>query len=174
MDFIIVKTINKQILRFDTITRHLETLYSSTTPFDIFPADDGFVRVDSTTAYYCDYRGIVRDTVPLPSTYAGFITYFNGAFCMYYYSVGYSGTGYGRVFSGLMTPPSSAVTPTATHVAGGSTNDYGDQMYGELRSALVTKNQIVVNTDEGHLHDKRYHGGISSTDRNRLLRHQGH
>lgn len=159
MDFIIVKTINKQILRFDTITRHLETLYSSTAPFDIFPADDGFVRVDSTTAYYCDYRGIVRDTVPLPSTYAGFITYFNGAFCMYYYSVGYSGTGYGRVFSGLMTPPSSAVTPTATHVAGGSTNDYGDQMYGELRSALVTKNQIVVNTDEGaYLHDKRYHG----------------
>ncbi len=158
LDFIIVKTINNEILRFDTITRNLETLYSSAASFDIFPADDGFVRVDSTTAYYCDYRGIVRNTVPLPSSYAGFITFFNGAFCMYYHSTGSSGSGYSRVFAGLMTPPSSAVTPTATHVAGGSTNDYGDQMYGTLRSALVTKNQIVVNTTEGaFLHDKRYH-----------------
>lgn len=158
MDFIIVKNIRNELLRFDTITRHLELIFSSEASFDIFPADDGFVRVDSTTAYYCDYRGIVRNTVPLPSSYAGFITYFNGAFCMYYYSTGSSGAGFSRVFSGLTTPPSSAVTPAAIRVVSSSTNNHGDQMYGTLRSALVTKNQIIVNTSEGaYLHDKRYH-----------------
>ena len=159
MDFIIVKNIRNELLRFDTISRKLEVIFSSEDSFDIFPADDGFVRVDSTTAYYCDYRGIVRNTVPVPTTtYGGFMTYFNGAFCMYYHSTVSSGTGIGRVFSGLTTPPSSAVTYSGSRVAGSSVNNYGSQMYGELRSALVTKNQIVVNTDEGaYLHDKRYH-----------------
>ena len=53
-------------------------LYENDESYDIFPAENGYVRAHQTEAFYCDYRGKVRKKLSIPTAYAGFITVRDG------------------------------------------------------------------------------------------------
>ena len=147
LDFIICQTDRDEIYRFDTVTRQAVLLYSSSYSFTLFEAQNGFVRVEQGVAYFCDYRGVVRRQLTLPDTYGGFITFREDYFWML-----------ARYSSGAMQLTRPEVPMHYTHTAGTSHGQPLVYMYGTYSSAVVTKNQIVINTDRAvYMFDCRYH-----------------
>ena len=147
LDFIIFQTDRDEVYRFDTVTRQAVLLYSSSYSFTLFEAQNGFVRVEQGVAYFCDYRGVTRRQLTLPDTYGGFITFREDYFWML-----------ARYSSGAMQLTRPEVPMHYTHTAGTSHGQPLVYMYGTYRSAVVTKNQIVINTDRAvYMFDCRYH-----------------
>ena len=98
-------------------------------------------------AYFCDYRGVTRRQLTLPDTYGGFITFREDYFWML-----------ARYTSGAMQLTRPEVPMHYTHTAGTSHGQPLVYMYGTFDSAVVTKNQIVINTDRAvYMFDCRYH-----------------
>lgn len=154
LDFILLQTDRNEIIRFDTVTRQGVLLYSSSSAFDLFEAENGFVRVEDGAAYFCDYRGVVRKQLTLPETYAGFITVRDGYFWMYtrWARTSVSGTSYSYV----LTRPE--MKTTYVRVAGTSHGEPLVYMYGNLLRVTVSKNQIAISTDQYvYMYDSRYH-----------------
>ena len=154
LDFILLCTDKKEIYRFDTVTRSALLLYSSQNTFDLFEAAGGFVRVEDGVAYYCDCRGVVRKQLTLPDSYAGFITVRDGYFWMLTHFARTSVAG-SLKYMGLSRPE---VKTTYVRTTGSSRGQELVNMYGTYESAVVSKNQIVINTSQSvYMYDCRYH-----------------
>jgi len=154
LDFILLVTDRDELYRFDTVTRQAVLLYSSQGSFDIFEASNGYVRVEGGVAYFCDYRGVVRRQLTLPSTYAGFITFREDYFWMLTQmtQTGASGTSH---YYWLTRPE---VPMTFTRTGGVSHGQPMVNMYGDYQSAVVSKNQIAITTSRYvYMYDCRYH-----------------
>ena len=158
LDFLLLQTDRGEVYRFDTVTRQGVLLYSSSQSFDLFEASSGFVRVENGVAYYCDYRGVVRRQLTLPSTYAGFITFREDYFWMLTRMTQTSVLGTSTYF--WLTRPE--VPLTFTRSGGVSHGEPMVNMVGTFLNAIATKNQIVVNTDRyAYMYDCRYHTGLN-------------
>lgn len=79
MNFLLIKS-NRIIYLFDTVSRSLREIYSSDTDFQIYEADNGYVRVENSVLYYCDFRGTVIRIYNPEKTYSDFATYRDGWF----------------------------------------------------------------------------------------------
>ncbi len=151
-----LRTDRDEVYRFDTVTRQALLLYSSSYSFVLFEAIGGFVRVENGVAYYCDYRGVVRKQLTLPSTYAGFITVRDGYFWMLTQMTQTSAAGSSTYF--WLTRPE--VPMTFTRTGGVSHGQVMVNMYGDFLSAVATKNQIAITTTRYvYMYDCRYHTG---------------
>ena len=146
LDFILLQTDRDEILRFDTVTRQAVLLYSSVYSFTLFEAQNGFVRVEQGVAYFCDYRGVVRRQLTLPENYGGFITFREDFFWML------------AQYTNVMQLTRPEVPLHYTHTSGTSHGQPLVYMYGTFNGAVVSKNQIVINTTRGvYVYDCRYH-----------------
>lgn len=155
LDFILLATDRNELYRFDTVTRQAVLLYESRYSFDLFEAVGGYVRVEQGEAYFCDYRGIVKRQLTLPSNYGGFITFREGYFWMLTKMTQTSAV-FGTTTYFWLTRPE--VPLTFTRSGGVSHGQVMVNMYGNFRDAVVTKNQIVINTDRyAYMYDCRYH-----------------
>ena len=81
-----------RIVLFDSISRTLREIYRSDYDFEIFPAENGFVRFERGVFYYCDHRGTIKQIYKdyNAENYLGWATYQGGYFIFlykgYYYS----------------------------------------------------------------------------------------
>ena len=81
-----------RIVLFDSISRTLREIYRSDYDFEIFPAENGFVRFERGVFYYCDHRGTIKQIFNdyNAENYLGWATYQGGYFIFlykgYYYS----------------------------------------------------------------------------------------
>ena len=160
MNFLLLQS-NRTIYLFDTVSRSLRTIYSSISDFQIYEADDGYVRVENNVLYYCDFRGTVIRIYNPEKTYSDFATYRDG----YFYILG-SGTEYPRgdrdaqttpiTYHYLVRPEYKFPTDSTTYRRGSGIE--GAKFYGEMRSIETTDNTITVTTSSAcYLHDKRFH-----------------
>ena len=156
LDFILLRTDRDELYRFDTVTRQGVLLYSSQSSFVLFEASNGYVRVENGVAYFCDYRGVVRKQLTLPSTYAGFITVRDGYFWMLTLMTQTGAAGTSHYY--WLTRPEIPMTFTRT--GGVSHGQPMVNMYGDFQSAVVAKNQIAITTTRYvYMYDCRYHSG---------------
>jgi len=156
LDFIMIKTTDHCLYRFDAVTRQAVLLYSSDNDFTLFEAENGYVRYEDGTAYYCDYRGTVkRQYTPEDGRFGGFITYREGQFWMLRKTEFTTTSGEKSHYYLLVRPE---VKTTYTRTAGSSRGQTVVYMYGDYISAVVTTNQIVINTNTAvYMYDNRYH-----------------
>lgn len=152
LNFLIMKMASGKLYCFDVLTKSMTLLYEDDETYDIFPAENGYVRAHQTEAFYCDYRGKVRKKLSIPTAYAGFITVRDGEWwvlCQYT----------GRYDSKYMVFSRPEIKTTYTRVAGTArASNILVYMYGTFKSAIVEKNQIVINTTSAcYVYDNRYH-----------------
>lgn len=160
MNFLLIQA-DKTIYLFDTVSRTLREIYTSENTFAIYPADEGFVRVEEGALYYSDYRGAVQKIYAPKEPYSDFATYRDG----YFYVLG-SGSEYPRgdrdtqstpiIYHYLVRPEYKYPTDTTTYRRGSGIE--GTKFYGDIRSVETTDNTIAVTTSSAcYLHDKRFH-----------------
>ena len=68
----------KTVYAFDTATRQVREIYRSTTTFEMYDADEGFVAVDGKEVRYLDYRGTVERIYVPPEEYRNVATCMDG------------------------------------------------------------------------------------------------
>lgn len=166
----------KTVYAFDTATRQVREIYRSTTSFEMFEADEGFVAVDGKEVRYLDYRGTVERIYTPPEEYRNVATYMDGYIHIlksYRQYIGPRGGNAGgrsaattededpnyRTYRYLSRPECKYVSPDASTGYRGRGYAYeGTPMSGTILALRRTENTIVVNTSQGaYLHDKRFH-----------------
>lgn len=166
----------KTVYAFDTATRQVREIYRSTTSFEMFEADEGFVAVDGKEVRYLDYRGTVERIYVPPEEYRNVATYMDGYIHIlksYRQYIGPRGGNAGgrsvrtaededpnyRTYRYLSRPECKYVSPDASTGYRGRGYAYeGTPMSGAILALRRTENTIVVNTSHGaYLHDKRFH-----------------
>lgn len=172
-NLLLLRSTDYKIYVFDAATTRVREIYRSSRPFEIYPADDGFVVVDGKTLYLLDFRGTVRQLFTPEKEYNSLSTYMDGYFYVLKEEIRYPmGPRSTRVASEptilhYLNRPEFIYTPpdkTQSSSQGGGTSFNrgpsitGTTMTGDIRSMLRTTNTIVVNTSTGsYLHDKRFH-----------------
>ena len=166
----------KTVYAFDTATRQVREIYRSTTSFEMYEADEGFVAVDGKEVRYLDYRGTVERIYVPPEEYRNVATYMDGYIHIlksYRQYIGPRGGNAGgrsartaededpnyRTYRYLSRPECKYVSPDASTGYRGRGYAYeGTPMSGAILALRRTENTIVVNTSQGaYLHDKRFH-----------------
>lgn len=166
----------KTVYAFDTATRQVREIYRSTTSFEMYEADEGFVAVDGKEVRYLDYRGTVERIYVPPEEYRNVATYMDGYVHIlksYRQYIGPRGGNAGgrsvrtaedkdpnyRTYRYLSRPECKYVSPDASTGYRGRGYAYeGTPMSGAILDLRRTENTIVVNTSHGaYLHDKRFH-----------------
>ena len=166
----------KTVYAFDTATRQVREIYRSTTTFEMYDADEGFVAVDGKEVRYLDYRGTVERIYTPPEEYRNVATYMDGYIHIlksYRQYIGPRGGNAGgrsaaiaededpnyRTYRYLSRPECKYVSPDASTGYRGRGYAYeGTPMSGAILALRRTENTIVVNTSHGaYLHDKRFH-----------------
>ena len=166
----------KRVYAFGTATRQVREIYRSTTSFEMYEADEGFVAVDGKEVRYLDYRGTVERIYVPPEEYRNVATYMDGYIHIlksYRQYIGpRSGNAGGRSASSaenedpnyrtyryLSRPECKYVSPNASTGYRGRGYAYeGTPMSGAILDLRRTENTIVVNTSHyAYLHDKRFH-----------------
>lgn len=167
----IVRSANQLLLRsadhkvyvFDAATARVREIYRSSLPFEIYPADGGFVVVDGKNIYLSDLRGTVKKIFAPEKEYDDLGTYMDG----YFYILGEE-VHYPRVSRSTRASteptvlhylyrPEFKYEADDLHPRRGSGHE-GTTMQGDIRGMLRTANTIVINTSHGaYLHDKRFH-----------------
>ena len=166
----------KTVYAFDTATRQVREIYRSTTSFEMYEADEGFVAVDGKEVRYLDYRGTVERIYVPPEEYRNVATYMDGYIHIlksYRQYIGPRGGNAGgrsattvededpnyRTYRYLSRPECKYVSPNASTGYRGRGYAYeGTPMSGAILALRRTENTIVVNTSHGaYLHDKRFH-----------------
>ena len=166
----------KTVYAFDTATRQVREIYRSTTSFEMYEADEGFVAVDGKEVRYLDYRGTVERIYVPPEEYRNVATYMDGYIHIlksYRQYIGPRGGNAGgrrartaededpnyRTYRYLSRPECKYVSPDASTGYRGRGYAYeGTPMSGAILALRRTENTIVVNTSHGaYLHDKRFH-----------------
>ena len=166
----------KTVYAFDTATRQVREIYRSTTSFEMYEADEGFVAVDGKEVRYLDYRGTVERIYVPPEEYRNVATYMDGYIHIlksYRQYIGPRGGNAGgrsattvededpnyRTYRYLSRPECKYISPNASTGYRGRGYAYeGTPMSGAILALRRTENTIVVNTSHGaYLHDKRFH-----------------
>lgn len=166
----------KTVYAFDTATQQVRDIYRSTTSFEMYEADEGFVAVDGQEVRYLDYRGTVERIYVPPEEYRNVATYMDGYIHIlksYRQYIGSRGGNAGgrsartaededpnyRTYRYLSRPECKYVSPDASTGYRGRGYAYeGTLMSGAILALRRTENAIVVNTSHGaYLHDKRFH-----------------
>lgn len=146
-----------RILIFDSVSRTLREIYRSDYDFEIFAAENGFVRFERGVFYYCDHRGTVKQVFDSYSAehYYGWATYLGG-----YFALLYKGKYYGReqaIDIAYLVRPEAPVQrdDSSYRRSRGYSIFYGTPLRD---SVFLSGNCIVVNTTrEGSFSDSRFH-----------------
>ena len=146
-----------RILIFDSVSRTLREIYRSDYDFEIFAAENGFVRFERGVFYYCDHRGTVKHVFDSYSAehYYGWATYLGG-----YFALLYKGKYYSReqaIDIAYLVRPEAPVQrdDSSYRRSRGYSMFYGTPLRD---SVFLSGNCIVVNTTrEGSFSDSRFH-----------------
>ena len=146
-----------RILIFDSVSRTLREIYRSDYDFEIFAAENGFVRFERGVFYYCDHRGTVKQVFDSYSAehYYGWATYQGG-----YFALLYKGKYYSReqaIDIAYLVRPEAPVQrdDSSYRRSRGYSIFYGTPLRD---SVFLSGNCIVVNTTrEGSFSDSRFH-----------------
>lgn len=146
-----------RILVFDSVSRTLREIYRSDYDFEIFVAENGFVRFERGVFYYCDHRGTVKQVFAgyNPEHYYGWATYQGG-----YFALLYKGKYYSREqaidIAYLVRPEAPVQRDDSSYRRGaGYSSFYGSPLSNGM---FLAGNCIVVNTTQGvGFSDSRFH-----------------
>ncbi len=150
-----------RILIFDSVSRTLREIYRSDYDFEIFAAENGFVRFERGVFYYCDHRGTVKQVYQPESlnNYYGWATYQGG-----YFVILTRGAEYDRQDGSLLCYNAYLVRPEAPKERVDSSyrrgRGYSLFYYEPLdtNGMFLSGNCIVVNaTMDSGFSDSRFH-----------------
>ena len=150
-----------RILIFDSVSRTLREIYRSDYDFEIFAAENGFVRFERGVFYYCDHRGTVKQVYHPESlnNYYGWATYQGG-----YFVILTRGAEYDRQDGSLLCYNAYMVRPEAPKERVDSSyrrgRGYSLFYYEPLdtNGMFLSGNCIVVNaTMDSGFSDSRFH-----------------
>ena len=150
-----------RILVFDSVSRTLREIYRSDYDFEIFAAENGFVRFERGVFYYCDHRGTVKQVYQPESlnNYYGWATYQGG-----YFVILTRGAEYDRQDGSLLCYNAYLVRPEAPKERVDSSyrrgRGYSLFYYEPLdtNGMFLSGNCIVVNaTMDSGFSDSRFH-----------------
>ena len=150
-----------RILIFDSVSRTLREIYRSDYDFEIFAAENGFVRFERGVFYYCDHRGTVKQVYQPESlnNYYGWATYLGG-----YFVILTRGAEYDRQDGSLLCYNAYLVRPEAPKERVDSSyrrgRGYSLFYYEPLNTngMFLSGNCIVVNaTMDSGFSDSRFH-----------------
>ncbi len=156
LNFLLVQSTDRRLFLFDSISRSLREIYRSTSAFEIFPAEEGFVREENRTFYYCDYRGTVQRVMSIcPESYQGWATYRSGYFTLL--MQGYTTNrvdGSRSYYLYFQQPELQASREESVYRRGRGYFSF----YGELISVDYRDGCLIINTTrEAGFSDSRYH-----------------
>ena len=157
LNFLLLHDRAGRILIFDSVSRTLREIYRSDYDFEIFAAENGFVRFERGVFYYCDHRGTVKQVFDSYSAehYYGWATYQGG-----YFALLYKGKYYSReqaIDIAYLVRPEAPVQrdDSSYRRSRGYSIFYGTPLRD---SVSLSGNCIVVNTTrEGSFSDSRFH-----------------
>ena len=157
LNFLLLHDRTGRILIFDSVSRTLREIYRSDYDFEIFAAENGFVRFERGVFYYCDHRGTVKQVFDSYSAehYYGWATYQGG-----YFALLYKGKYYSReqaIDIAYLVRPEAPVQrdDSSYRRSRGYSIFYGTPLRD---SVFLSGNCIVVNTTrEGSFSDSRFH-----------------
>ena len=150
-----------RILIFDSVSRTLREIYRSDYDFEIFAAENGFVRFERGVFYYSDHRGTVKQVYQPESlnNYYGWATYQGG-----YFVILTRGAEYDRQDGSLLCYNAYLVRPEAPKERVDSSyrrgRGYSLFYYEPLdtNGMFLSGNCIVVNaTMDSGFSDSRFH-----------------
>lgn len=158
----------RKVYAFDAATNRTREVYAHDRPFEIYPADEGFVTTDGKTIYYLDYRGAVRELYTPEIEYRLPATYMDGYFHILKEYRQYIGPRGGRstrtanddpnyrTYRYLNRPEYKYETEEENTYRRGP-GISGTSLSGDILDLQRTANTIVINTTEyAYLHDKRF------------------
>ena len=149
-----------RILIFDSVSRTLREIYRSDYDFEIFAAENGFVRFERGVFYYCDHRGTVKQVFAgyNPEYYYGWATYQGGYFILLMWGVTRNredGT-ITNYYAYLSRPEAPIQRDDSSYRRGaGYSSFYGSPLSNGM---FLAGNCIVVNTTQSvGFSDSRFH-----------------
>ena len=149
-----------RILIFDSVSRTLREIYRSDYDFEIFAAENGFVRFERGVFYYCDHRGTVKQVFAgyNPEHYYGWATYQGGYFILLMWGVTRNredGT-ITNYYAYLSRPEAPIQRDDSSYRRGaGYSSFYGSPLSNGM---FLAGNCIVVNTTQSvGFSDSRFH-----------------
>ena len=149
-----------RILIFDSVSRTLREIYRSDYDFEIFAAENGFVRFERGVFYYCDHRGTVKQVFAgyNPEHYYGWATYQDGYFILLMWGVTRNredGT-ITNYYAYLSRPEAPIQRDDSSYRRGaGYSSFYGSPLSNGM---FLSGNCIVVNTTQSvGFSDSRFH-----------------
>ena len=161
LNFLMFHARDGRIMVFDSISRTLRQIYYSDYDFEIFAAENGFVRFERGVFYYCDHRGTVKQVYQPESlnNYYGWATYQGG-----YFVILTRGAEYDRQDGSLLCYNAYLVRPEAPKERVDSSyrrgRGYSLFYYEPLNTngMFLSGNCIVVNaTMDSGFSDSRFH-----------------
>ena len=150
-----------RILLFDSISSTMREIYRSDYDFEIFAAENGFVRYERGVFYYCDHRGTIKQVYQPESldNYYGWATYQGGYFVLLI-----RGADYDRQDGSLLCYNAHMVRPEAPKERDDSSyrrgRGYSLFYYApmDINGMFLSGNCIVVNaTIDSGFSDSRFH-----------------
>lgn len=155
MNYILIQTTDYRVILFDSISRTLREVYSSSSDFILFNADNGFVIEQNSTFWYLDHRGIIKKILTTEDydtdMYAGWATFIDGYFVLLYESARV-GANYTSPYVYLTRPEISS----STSYSRTGTTTYDSLSYvvlsGRMQSMCRSDNSIVINLTNGESH----------------------
>ncbi len=156
LNFLLVQSADRRLFVFDVISRSLREIYRSSHPFDIFPAEEGFVREENKTFYYCDHRGTVQQVMSIyPETYQGWATYRSGYFSLLVQGYTINRVDGSRSYYLYFQQPElrSAGEESVYHRGLNYVQFYGDLVHVDYTNGCLT----ICTSREAGFNDSRYH-----------------
>ena len=158
LNFLLFHTRDGRILVFDSISRTMREIYFSDYDFEIFAAENGFVRFERGVFYYCDHRGTIKQmyTDPIIQNYLGWATYYDGYFIQLRKGIYYSREE-AHEYIYLARPEAPPERDDSSYRRGrGYSMFYGYAM--DNLGMFLAGNAIVVNTTQNAgFSDSRFH-----------------
>jgi hypothetical protein len=158
LNFLLFHTRDGRILVFDSISRTMREIYFSDYDFEIFAAENGFVRFERGVFYYCDHRGTIKQmyTDPIIQNYLGWATYYDGYFIQLRKGIYYSREE-AHEYIYLARPEAPPERDDSSYRRGrGYSMFYGYAM--DNLGMFLAGNAIVVNTSQNAgFSDSRFH-----------------
>lgn len=155
MNYILIQTTSNRIILFDSISRTLREVFSSSYSFNLFSADNGFIVEQNGTFQYMDHRGIIQRTLTTDDydtgLYNGWATFMNGYFVLLY-KTARVGANYTAPYVYLTRPEiNSSGSYSRTGTATYDSKSYA-ALNGTAQSVCRGENAIVINLTNGESH----------------------
>ena len=155
MNYILIQTTTNRIILFDSISRTLREVFSSSSSFNLFSADNGFIVEQNGTFQYMDHRGIIQRTLTTDDydtgLYNGWATFMNGYFVLLY-KTARVGANYTAPYVYLTRPEiNSSGSYSRTGTATYDSKSYA-ALNGTAQSVCRGENAIVINLTNGESH----------------------